>query len=94
VALRVRAEALLFGVPEDTQRQLLAAPQVRRQSASRPSPNRQASTHCLPTLVMVGSQQLQPSERANGILLGVPVHRRSSPAASAGSSSPLPRQTS
>ena len=28
VALRVGVETLLFGVPEDTQRQLLAAPQV------------------------------------------------------------------
>ena len=29
MALRINAETLLFGVPEDTQRQLLAAPQVR-----------------------------------------------------------------
>ncbi len=29
MALRVGAETLLFGVPEDTQRRLLAAPQVR-----------------------------------------------------------------
>ena len=29
MAVRVGAETLLFGVPEDTQRRLLAAPQVR-----------------------------------------------------------------
>ena len=35
MALRVNAETLLFGVPEDTQRRLLAAPQVRPSRISR-----------------------------------------------------------
>ena len=46
MALRVGAETLLFGVPEDTQRQLLAAPQVGVLCEPRLSPNLRRRTLC------------------------------------------------
>ena len=103
MALRVGAETLLFGVPEDTQRRLLAAPQVW----TRRNPIRGYG----PYFMLSAGIQVAESRACKCSIAGFPqlqddqlhdhaqtphciCRRRSSPAASAASSSPLPCQIS